>query len=149
MADATFCEDPGMIYRLIQSFRHDVDLRGTLDPFRSPPLITSKTVLVVPVFQGVDPTLALSMTHLTVFAVDDDTIAKPEFHVRSLFDAVSGDLPGAYHSISRHHFAFIVLFPKWITDQENIPVAKDPEGFDWAAFLKKVNAGIVSAFTQN
>jgi hypothetical protein len=45
-----------------------------------------------------------------------------------------------------HHFAFIAPFPKWLTDSENIPVAKDPEGFDRQAFIDNVNQDIVGFF---
>ncbi len=62
--DAAFCKDPGRPIRLVQSFRHGSRLRNTPDPFRNPPLVTGKAVLVAPVFQGIDPTPPLSMSDL-------------------------------------------------------------------------------------
>ncbi|WP_265665524.1 alpha/beta hydrolase family protein [Verminephrobacter aporrectodeae] len=145
-ADIAFCDDdPGFFHRLIQSFRHDPDLRPTPDPFRHPPLVTGRAVVVAPVFQGVDPEKPLSMAHLTVIAIDGDRIAKPEFHAHPLFDAAKQQVPARSHTVPGHHHAFIAPFPKWLTDQEDIPVAKDPEGFDRPAFLRTVNRIILNA----
>ena len=148
VSDAIFCEDPGSVFRFTQSFRHDVNLRPTPDPFRNPPLINGKVVLVAPVFQGIDVTHPLAMTSLTVFAIEGDKIAIPEFHARPLYDVISRDTPNDYQTIPGHHYAFIAPFPKWLTEQEHIPVAKDPEGFDRSAFLAAINARIVSAFMR-
>ena len=149
-ADPEFCEDPGMIYRFVQSFRHNVELPNTRDPFRNPPLLTGQAVVVAPVFQGIDPAPPIAVTKLTVMAIKGDEIAVPTFHAQPLFEAVSegAGVAGEYREISGHHFAFIAPFPKWLTDKEDIPVAKDPEGFDRSAFLTDINALIVAIFTQ-
>ena len=128
--DTTFCESPGWLFRLVQSFRHSVSLRNTTDPFRNQPLLTGKAVLVAPVFQGIDPAPPLSISGLTVFAIEGDTIAIPQFHAHPLHEAFSRDIPSDYQIVPGHHFAFIAPFPKWLTEQEDIPVAMDPEGFD-------------------
>ena len=138
-SDAIFCEDPGRLFRFLQSFRHDVNLRPTPDPFRNPPPINGKVVLVAPVFQGTDVTHPLAMTSLTVFVIEGDKIAIPEFHARPLYDVISRDTPSDYQTITGHHYAFIAPFPKWLTENEDIPVAKDPEGFDRSAFLAEIN----------
>ena len=39
-------------------------------------------------------------------------------------------------------------FPQWLTYKEDIPVAKEPEGFDRSAFLRAVNAMILRALTR-
>ena len=144
-ADAEFCDDPGVFYRLVQSFQHDLDLRATPDPFRNPPLVTGKAVVVAPVFQGVELEKQLSMTNLTVIAINGDTIAKPEFHAKPLFEAAKQKVPARFYVMQGHHFAFIAPFPKWLTEKEDIPVAKDPKGFDRPAFLKAVNVKIIEA----
>ncbi|MCY3726365.1 MAG: hypothetical protein OXF95_07000 [Rhodobacteraceae bacterium] len=146
--DTTFCEDPGWLFRLMQSFRHGVSLRNTTDPFRNLPLLTGKAILVAPVFQGIDPAPPLSISGLTVFAIEGDTIAIPQFHAHPLYEAFSRDIPSEYQIVPGHHFAFIAPFPKWLTEQEDIPVAMDPEGFDRPAFLKALNAEIVAAFAD-
>ncbi len=147
--DSEFCDDPGIFYRFVQSFRHDPDLRATPDPFRNPPLVTGKAVVVAPLFQGIEPEKQLSMTELTVIAIDGDTIAKPEFHAKPLFDAVKKKVPARFYSMQGHHYAFIAPFPKWLTDKEDIPVAKDPKGFDRPSFLKAVNDRIVEALGKS
>ena len=145
--DPNFCEDPGWIYRLIQSFKHDVTLHETSDSFSKPPLITGKAILVAPIFQGIDPTSKLSMNGLTVFAFNSDTVAIPKYHARPLYEAFSSNIPSEYHIEQGHHYAFIAPFPKWLTEEEDIPVAKDPEGFDRLSFLNALNKKIVSTFT--
>lgn len=151
--DPHFCEDSGMINRFIhfiRSFRHDVELPDTQDPFRNPPLLTGQAVVVAPVFQGIDPSPSISLTKLTVIAIQGDEIALPKFHAQPLFEAVSAGagVVADYREISGHHFAFIAPFPKWLADEEDIPVAKDPEGFDRSFFLADINAQIVAIFTQ-
>ena len=147
-ADAEFCDDPGFIYRIIQSFRHDIDLRSTTDPFSNPPLVTGKVVVVAPVYQGVELEKSLSMSDVTVIALDGDTIAKPEFHAKPLFDAAKQRVPSRYFVMKGHHYAFIAPFPKRVTDNEDIPIAKDPKGFDRSAFLNAVNGMIVDAIRK-
>ncbi|MCP4486251.1 MAG: hypothetical protein GY820_02865 [Gammaproteobacteria bacterium] len=147
-SDVTFCEDPGWVFRFIQSFRHDVNLRPTPDPFHNPPLINGKVVLVAPVFQGIDVSYPLSMNNLTMFAIEGDKIAIPKFHARPLYDMISRDIPSNYQTIPGHHYAFIAPFPKWLIKEEHIPVAEDPEDFDRSAFLAMINAKIVAAFMR-
>ncbi|MDC0609242.1 hypothetical protein OAP63_00780 [Vibrio sp.] len=146
--DPNFCEDPGWIYRLIQSFRHDVVLHTTSDSFREQPLISGKVILVAPVFQGIEPTSTLSMRSLDVFAFDSDTVAIPEYHARPLYKAFSLRIPSEYYIVKGHHYAFIAPFPKWLVEKEDIPVAKDPEGFDRLAFLNALNERIVEVMTS-
>lgn len=148
-SDAAFCEIPASPFRLMQSSRHEVSLRSISDPFRNPPLVTGKAVLVAPAYQGLDPAPPLSISNLTVFAIEGDTIAIPEFHARPLYKAISRDTPSDFQIIPGHHYAFIAPFPKWLTEQEDIPVANDPEGFDRSAFLKALNARIVAAFVDD
>ncbi|WP_425640946.1 alpha/beta hydrolase family protein [Marinomonas gallaica] len=146
--DPSFCEDPGWIYRLIQSFRHDVVLTPISDSFKEQPLITGKVVLVAPVFQGIETTSKLSMSDLDVIAFDSDSIAIPQYHALPLYIAFSSNMPSEYHVVKGHHYAFIAPFPKWLTEEEDISVAKDPEGFDRSVFLRDLNAKIVEIMTS-
>lgn len=146
--DPNFCEDPGWIYRLIQSFHHDVVLHPTNDSFSKQPLILGKVILVAPVFQGIEPTSELSIRQLDVFAFDSDTVAIPEYHAHPLYEAFSLHNPSGYHMVQGHHYAFIAPFPKWLVEEEDIPVAKDPEGFDRSAFLNALNQKIVAIMTN-
>lgn len=146
--DPHFCEDPGWIYRLIQSFRHDVVLNPTSDSFNEQSLISGKVVLVAPLFQGIETTSKLSMSYLDVIAFDSDRIAIPPYHALPLYKAFSSNIPSEYHVVKGHHYAFIAPFPKWLTEEEDIPVAKDPEGFDRSVFLRDLNAKIVEIMTS-
>lgn len=148
LLDPNFCEDPGWVYRLIQSFRHDVVLPPTNDSFSQKPLISGKVVLVAPVFQGIKPSAKLSMSSLTVFAFNSDVIAIPAYHALPLYDEFSLYIPSEYLEVEGHHYAFISPFPKWLTEEEDIPVAKDPEGFDRVMFLNNLNEKIVKQITN-
>ncbi len=83
------------------------------------------------------------MRELTVIAIDGDRMAKPQFHAQALFNGAKSKVPTQYASFAGHHFAFIASFAKRVTDNEDIPIAKDPKGFDRAAFLTQVNGKIV------
>ena len=144
--DAEFCEAPGWLYRTMQSLRHNISLPETAVPFSTKALINGKMVLVAPIFQGLALKAALPATSLNIFAIAGDEIAKPEFHAQPLSDAASAYLPTELESISGHHFAFIAPFPKWLTDEEDIPVAMDPEGFDRQSFLADLNSRILAVF---
>ena len=143
--DAEFCEDSGFIFRFIQSFRHDPTLRPTPDPFRNSALITGNAILVAPVFQGLDFSQPLSMSSLTIIAMEGDVMAKPKFHAKPLFVESKKQVPTYFNSVKGHHYGFIAPFPKWLTDEEDIPVAKDPAGFNRSVFIDDVNALIIDA----
>ena len=151
--DAEYCGNTGKLFRVMQYFRHlvqrfqyeipDLSLPDTSDPFRNQPFINGKAVMVAPAYQGIDLTSPTSIAKLMVIAIEGDTIAKPEFQARPLFEAASKDIPSHYQAVPGHHYAFIAPFPKWLTDEEDILVAKDPEGFDRLKFLMTVNDSIV------
>ena len=143
--DAEFCENPEFIFQLIQWFRTTTKLRPTSDPFRNSPLITGKAVLIAPVYQGLIIEDDLSVTNLTVIAITGDNIAKPRFHAEPLEQAVRDVAQSQLKSINGHHYAFIAPFPKWLTDKEDIFIAKDPKGCDRAAFLVAINRIILNA----
>ena len=145
--DNEFCEDPGFLNRLIQSFRHEIDLRLTTDPFRNAPIITGNAVAIAPIYQGLDLGASLAIAELTVIAFTEDRIAKPKFHAVPLYEVARLKVPAKLETIAGHHYAFISPFPNWLTEKENIPVAKDPEGFDRLTFLKAVNAMVVESLT--
>jgi len=145
--DAAFCEIPGFIFRMIQSFRSDANLRPTSDSFRNEPIVTGKAVVIAPVYQGLNVKSGLSLIDLTVIAITGDTIAQPRFHAEQLAQDARTNIPSLLKSVPGHHYAFISPFPKWLTDQQNIPVAKDPVGFDRLAFLVAVNEMILGALS--
>lgn len=144
--DAAFCESPGFIFRTVQGLRANTNLRATTDPFRHAPIITGKAVVIAPVYQGLTLDDQLALSKLTVIAITGDMIAQPRFHAEPLAKAaLAQNSSSQLKTIKGHHYAFIAPFPKWLTDQEDIPVAKDPAGFDRPAFLSMVNGIILEA----
>jgi len=110
--------------------------------------VTGKVVLVAPVYQGIDLASPLSMSTVTVFAIDGDKVAKPDFHARPLVSAASLLVPSELRVVTGHHYAFIAPFPEWLAKSEDIPVAEDPDGFDRSAFLTELNDRMVSVFAD-
>lgn len=142
--DGKYCNYFSFFQRLFQSFGNkNPPLRPSSELFTDHVSITGKVVIVASTFQGLDFDTPLSMSELLVIAIDGDEIAKPEFHSKPLFDAVKDKVEANYASFPGHHFAFIAPFSKRATEDEHIPVAIDPDGFDRAAFLDEVNAAIL------
>ncbi len=146
--DSEFCDDPGFIFRLIQSFRFDPTLRPTSDPFQHKAFITGRLIMVAPIYQGIDVRTMPSIESLTIVAIDGDQIAKPRFHAKPLHEAFVEIGSVEYSTIEGHHYAFIAPFPEWLTSQEDIPVAEDPVGFDRREFIENANSLVLSAFTS-
>ena len=144
--DARFCNPPG---RRIEFFRKSVSVPNTPDRFVRDGIITGKLVLIAPVAQGVVAEKGgVTAQSVTIIAITGDKIAKPRFHAQYLRDILSSLTEVKYREHSGHHFAFIAPFPKWLTDQEDIPVANDPEGFSRIDFLNLVNTDILSVFRK-
>ena len=87
------------------------------------------------------------MADLSVIAIIGDRIAQPKLHAEPLYEAARKQVRAVFETIAGHHYGFIAPFPQWLTYKEDIPVAKDPEGFDRSAFLRAVNAMILRALT--
>ena len=143
--DRAFCKGRGVLHRVMQTFRRMPGPRKVADPFRGPPLVTGQAVVVAPVYQGVDAGAGLSVRALTVIAIGGDRIAQPVFHSRPLADAAEVQVPTLLLEVPGHHYAFIAPFPEWLTEEEHIPVAEDPEDFDRGAFIREVNALVEEA----
>ena len=143
--DLEFCDDPGFIFRFIQSFKFDPTLRPTSDPFQHGAFISGHLILVAPIYQGIDVRSMRSFQTLTIIAINGDQIAKPRFHAKPLQEAFTELDSVNYATIEGHHYAFISPFPDWLTSKEDIPVAEDPEGFDRREFIEKANSQILRA----
>ena len=129
-------------------FCYGWELRDKSGPINNQPLVNGKLVLVAAVSQGFDLKTLGPVESLNLLAIDGDTQAIPEFHSDPIFEAAPSNIKGELWYIKGHHFAFIAPFPKRVTDEEDIPVAKDPEGFDRPAFLKEINGKILSLFVE-
>lgn len=146
--DPEFCSPPpGFLQRMGQLFISHPPLRPTPKRFKLPPIITGHIVLIAPVTLGFEKT-GLAAQSMTVIGIDGDTIAKPAFQVWPLPQEFSAIVPLKIIRIAGHHFAFISPFLKSITDQEDIPIAKDPPGFNRLKFIDTVNLFIVDALKK-
>ena len=124
------------------------EIRDKSGPIYNHPLINGKLVLVATVSQGFSLKSLGPLETLNILAIDGDEIAIPEFHSKPIFEAAPSDIKGELWYIKGHHFAFIAPFAKRVTDEEDIPVAMDPEGFDRAAFQEEINKKILSLFVE-
>ncbi len=86
---------------------------------------------------------------LMIFGLKDDKVTLPQYHAANLDDIFSGKIDTQYHLLEGHHSAFISPFAKRVTDVEDIPAAKDPDGFDRMEFLNNINGKLVDFFKQS
>ena len=91
----------------------------------------------------------LAASRALVIAIGGDVIARPRFHASAIASALPPDRLAGFVTVPGHHFAFIAPFAKRVTDNEHIPVAIDPEGFDRDAFIRRVNGLIVEFFRES
>jgi hypothetical protein len=75
-----------------------------------------------------------------------DQILRAPFHSEYLRDALKGSQMLFNANLVGHHYGFITPFPKWLTDQETIPIAIDPAGFNRAAFISEANRSIANFY---
>jgi predicted dienelactone hydrolase len=144
--DAYFCAATGVPWyeRLFNwAFSRDQRPRQLSMPSRP---INGDIALVAPMGQGLDLDAIKEHGKFGVFALGEDQRLPVVFHAQALRDALPAHRVRFHEYEGVHHFAFIAPFPKWLTDSENIPVAKDPEGFDRQAFIDNVNQDIVGFF---
>ena len=109
----------------------------------SSPLINNNISLIAPIGQGMDLVLMnANAAKIQILALGDDDQLLPEFHAKALLNKIDIDKINYIEYPRTHHFAFIAPFPVWVTEKEDIPVAKDPVGFNRAAFQAKINDDI-------
>ena len=133
--------------------RHRKVVEPDLDaapPYPASGFVNGAVAVVAPVGQGVgidaDTFLAKGVM---VIGLERDTVTIPRFHAAHLNEVFSRHVETEYHLIDAHHHAFISPFAKRVTDVEDIPVAKDPEGFDRRAFLDDINARLAGFFGRH
>ena len=131
--DAAFCDAPPVLWRLWQWFRAPASLDEMPDRSSAKPFVNGSVAVVAPIGQG----LKIAPEHLVasralVIAIEGDVIAQPRFHASAIALALPPNRLAGFVTVPGHHFAFIAPFAKRVTDNEHIPVAIDPEGFDRA-----------------
>ena len=145
--DAAFCEPPPLLWRFWQWLRKPVPIEAMPDRFFVEPFVNGSVAVVAPIGQGLEivPERFIAARALVV-PIEGDEIAQPRFHARAIAAALPPERFAGLYPVSGHHFAFIAPFPKWLTAEEEIPVARDPEGFDRSAFIDRVNARLIAFF---
>lgn len=115
--------------------------------FSISPFVNGLVAVVAPIGQGLEIVPErFAASQVLVVAIEGDQIAQPRFHAEAIAAAVPPEQFAGIISVPGHHYAFIAPFSERVTDKEDIPVVKDPEGFDRAAFINRVNAEIVDFF---
>ena len=115
---------------------------GDGDNHAQPALQFRKVVLAAPVGQVfAKKDLAAFDSRALILRFKNDQHVRYPYHAEYL----RAHLPHAtYAELDAHHDAFIAPFPVWLTQVEDIPVAKDPPGFDRAEFLEMVNIRVLN-----
>lgn len=115
--------------------------------FSISPFVNGLVAVVAPIGQGLEIVPErFAASQVLVVAIEGDQIAQPCFHAEAIAAAVPPEQFAGIISVPGHHYAFIAPYSERVTDKEDIPVVKDPEGFDRAAFINRVNAEIVDFF---
>lgn len=135
--DAAFCEPPPLLWRLVQRLRKPVSIEDMPNQFFVEPFVNGRVAVVAPMGQG----LRFVPEHFvavrtTVIAIEGDDIVPPPFHAEPLASALPPERLAGFVSVVGRHYAFIAPFPEWLTSKEDVPVAKDPEGFDRPGFIE-------------
>lgn len=106
-----------------------------------------KIALVAPLGQGLTPqSLGKIQSKVLLIPIQGDQILRSPFHAEYLRDALKSSQVQFNNKLAGHHYGFITPFPKWLTDQEPIPIAIDPPGFNRVAFISEVNRNIAGFF---
>ena len=145
--DAAFCEDLPFLWHLYQRLRKPVSIDNMPNRFSISPFVNGLVAVVAPIGQGleIEPE-RFAASQVLVVAIEGDQIAQPRFHAEAIAAAVPPEQFAGIISVPGHHYAFIAPYSERVTDKEDIPVVKDPEGFYRAAFINRVNAEIVDFF---
>ena len=149
--DQSFCKPlskpPPLLWRLYQKLRNPVSIKDMPQKFHVKPFVNGLVALVAPTGQvlKIAPD-RLNASRVLVIEIEGDKIAQPRFHARVIADMLTPEKLENLVSLPGHHYAFIAPFSERVTDKEDIPVAKDPIGFNRSAFIERVNTLIAEFF---
>lgn len=116
-------------------------------PARKVPINFSALALVAPVGTPFSAeALRRQNADIALFRLGDDEQLRHPYHAEHLHKLLGGKAPVYKTFDGVHHHAFISPFPQWLLAVEDIPVAVDPEGFDRAGFIRRINTDIVDFF---
>lgn len=144
-SDIAFCEKTGWLLRHKLRRIRGVDvhdgMRETPNIFNTFPYINGNIALIAPVGQGaVLNKDFFKASKVFVVGLENDVVTVPKFHAKYLESIIPSDLLYDSLTLPGHHAAFIAPFSERVTSIEEIPDAKDPDGFDRKEFLKDLNA---------
>jgi hypothetical protein len=144
-SDVAFCEKTGWYLRHKLRRIRGVDvhdgMRETPNVFNTFPYINGNIALVAPVGQGaVINNDFFKAKKVFVVGLESDVVTVPEYHAKYLEAIVPSELLYESVLLPGHHAAFIAPFSERVTSVEEIPDAKDPDGFNRKEFLKDLNA---------
>jgi len=88
-------------------------------------------------------------TQTAIYRLEEDEQVKYPFHAEYIYNLLKRSNREYKVFKGVHHYAFIPPFPAWLLEEEYIPVAIDPEGFNRANFLREINADIINFFQKN
>ncbi len=147
--DAVFCEPPPFLWRIYQKLRNPVSIKDMPNHFHVEPFVNGLVAVVAPIGQGLKITPdRFHAFQVLVIEIEGDKIAQPRFHAQAIVDMLPPEKLVNLVSVPGHHYAFIAPFSKRVTAKDDIPVAKDPKGFNRKAFIEHVNTLIVDFFNQ-
>lgn len=128
---------------------NEIDTTNEFLPMESP-LAADAIALIAPVGVAFDKKeLQAQTAAIALFRLGDDAELRYPYHAEYLHNSL-GENPHVYRVYNGvHHYAFISPFPQWLLEEEDIPVALDPQGFERADFIHDINNDIVNFFQQN
>ena len=148
--DKVFCEVPDLLTNVVNWIKKPkIKIPDTPNQFSVEPFVNGFVALVAPIGQGLVFTDKFQAEKVLIFTISGDEILQPVYHAEVLARMIPKAKFAGMRTISGHHFAFIAPFAKRVTDVEDIPVAKDPAGFDRGAFIRKVNGQILKFFLSH
>ena len=149
--DPNFCDTLSFIQRWKLKWVRDVnvpDLVRDIPEIHFPlAFINGNIAVIAPIGQGLIIQENIFRANLVyVVGFEDDTITVPEFHFERLARIIPGNR--LYGAVMRagNHSAFIAPFANRVKDNEDIPAARDPLGFDRVKFISDLNEELIEFF---
>jgi len=151
--DHDFCDIPSWFLRTKLRRLRDVELssamRETPDIFNTFPYINAKIAVVAPVGQGaIFNSNYFRASQVFIVGFENDIVTIPKFHAKYLESIIPPEFLFDSVMLPAHHEAFIAPFAERVTSKQDIPVAKDPKGFNRLKFLGELNKTL-QAFYKN
>jgi predicted dienelactone hydrolase len=154
--DSNHAEDPNFCtvipwWQKILLWFKETEL-GEADEFTPTPLpIAFKSIALIAPIGAIFPEdqIRAIQAKTAIYRLGDDDQLTFPFHGEYIYNTLSQKSIQYKTYENVHHYAFISPFPAWLLEEEYIPVALDPKGFDRKSFLKEINAEIAAFFRKS